>query len=249
MVAFGFVALGVGLLIIWPCISNIGVVGVGFESLYEQKAVWQRTQQILLTLLPAMIAAVSALQLVIWLRSSHGGLLLLFVLPGLCGSLFLSLTLLNLFQLPGLHLAYDTWLPMMIGQTLFAVPRALLLVVLLEVIVPASSVKSASLLMSADSRKLKAVGNSLLWQLINRRWLLATAVLTHWCFWDVAIVSTLRPVTFEPIVTRLYNEMHWGRAESLVAMTLMALFIPIAVFICVGLIWQRIPKQRLKTNG
>jgi hypothetical protein len=44
----------------------------------------------------------------------------------------------------------------------------------------------------------------------------------HRCFWDVTVASILRPVELEPVITRLYNEMHYGRTEALMSLSIFA---------------------------
>ena len=236
-----FAALGS--FIVWPLWANGGTAFSGLRTLSGQGNLTSRFQQILYSLLAATVASVGALQLAIGVRAlGRQWLTMLVVIPGLCGSLVVSLTLLAVFQLPLLHAVYDSWLPMLVGLTLWMLPRALLLVVLLEVLSPRTSIHSASLL-SAVSGTTAAHGKNLIWQLVRVRWLIATAVLAHWCFWDVAVASTLRPVRFEPIVVRLYNEMHYGRTETLAAITLLALFIPVGLICIVAVVWKRLPQR------
>ncbi|MCA9048726.1 MAG: hypothetical protein KDA89_08355, partial [Planctomycetaceae bacterium] len=162
------------------------------------------------------------------------------VIPGLCGPLVISLTLLRLFQMPLLNPVYDTWLPMVTGHVLWLLPRAVLLAILLQLLVPPSSLHSARLLLNSDSSSTSRVGRSVLWKLWGLRLVLATAVLMHWVFWDVTIVAVLRPVSLEPIVTRLYSEMHWSHTESLAAMTLLSLLIPPACIITAAALFRRL---------
>ncbi|MEO1984758.1 MAG: hypothetical protein ABGZ24_29930, partial [Fuerstiella sp.] len=140
-----------------------------------------------------------------------------------------------------LHAVYDSWLPMIVASTLWMLPRALLLVLLLEVLSPRTSIHSASLLCVAGGTAV-VHGRNLIWQLVRGRWLIATVVLAHWCFWDVAVASTLRSVRFEPIVVRLYNEMHYGRIESLAAITLLTLVIPAGLICIAAVVWKRLPE-------
>ena len=179
------------------------------------------------------------------------------MLPGLSGSLFIALLLLAVFQFSAAPLwltkvlrgLYDTWLPMLAGLTLFALPRALLLVVLLEVVTAPASVHSAELLTASPARRIVQTANIILWRMTSLRWLLAAAVLTHWCFWDVSIVSILRPVRFEPVVTRLYDEMHYGHTELLVTRSLMTLLLPGVVFVLIAMVWRWLPKGRMLADG
>jgi hypothetical protein len=72
--------------------------------------------------------------------------------------------------------------------------------------------------------------SSIFWRMTTFRWLLCGLVIAQWCFWDVTTTSILRPVQLEPVVTRLYNEMHYGRTESLMSLTVLSLLIPFALW-------------------
>ena len=241
--ALSFVAFSLSLVLLWPLVSNGSELLSGFQSLVSQRTLWQRMKQILFSTAEAGIAAYLALQICVFLREKKSrSLRLIVILPGLCGALVLSLCLLALFQLPVIHRFYDTWLPMLTGHTLLMLPRAFLLVALLNVLAPASSQHSGDLLYSAQHMRAIDSARRLSWILRKRRWIIAFAVLTHWCFWDVTIASTLRPVRFEPIVTRLYNEMHYGRTETLVAITVLALAIPAIVFAVSVVVFRQLDK-------
>lgn len=233
----------VGTFIVWPVLANGADTLTGLRALAAQGSLISRLQQIVYSMLPATIASVAALQLAIGVRTlGRRWLTVLAAVPGLCGSLVVSLTLLAVFQMPWLNVVYDSWLPMIVASTLLMLPRALLLVVLLEVLSPPTSIHSAVLLRAAGGG-VAAHGRQLVWQLVRIRWLIAAAVLTHWCFWDVTVASTLRPVRFEPIVIRLYNEMHYRGTESLVAITLLALTVPAGLLCIVSIIWKQLPQR------
>lgn len=248
--AITFIAAGLFALLLWPLCSNAAAVGEGLEALARQGALFRRIAEISNSMFPVILSAVLALAVVRLLRQ-HGfrRLLLIFLLPGLCGSLFISLTLQRLFQMPVLNTLYDTPVPMVLGLVLFALPRACLLTVLLETMSARSALHSGRLLTSSQYPDVATTGRNLIWRLGDLRWLLALALLTHWCFWDVTIVFTLRPVQFEHVVTRLYNEMHYGRSESLIAGTMLTLVIPLMACVLVGVIWKRMPKREPQTHG
>ena len=231
-----------GVFIIWPLWANGLEALSGLRALADQGNLTSRFQQITYSILAATVASVAALQLAIGVRAlGRPWLTMLAVVPGLCGSLVISLTLLAVFQVPLLNAVYDSWLPMVVASILLMLPRALLLVVLLEVLSPRTSIHSAGLLRAAGGAA-AVHGRNLIWQLDRIRWLIASAVLAHWCLWDVAVASTLRPVRFEPIVVRLYNEMHYGRTETLVAITLLALVIPLGLICIAAVVWKRLPE-------
>lgn len=147
---------------------------------------------------------------------------LAWLLPGLCGALVCSLCLLALFQIPGVRPLYDTWLPLITGLVITHLPRAALVVLVLQRLSDDRGIHAARLLQASPTADVRRHAARLHWVLTGRRWLVGLVVMTHWCFWDVTTVSILRPVDVEPIVTRLYNEMHYGRTEALVQITLLA---------------------------
>ena len=166
------------------------------------------------------------------------------ILPGLLGSLVLSLTLLAAFQTPLLRLFYDTWLPMLLGQSLAVLPRALAVVLLLRKTTDIAAIHSARMLTSSIDSERRRAASSILWRLTTGRWLLGSLVIAHWCFWDVTVASILRPVQLEPVVTRLYNEMHYGRTEALMSLAVLAALTPLIVAGC-AMVFSRVIHSRL----
>ena len=151
------------------------------------------------------------------------------LLPGLLGSLILSLGLLSLFQLPVMRSLYDTWLPMLLGQTLAVLPVAMAVVLLLMRVADPAAVHSAKLLVVSFDPDIRRQAARIQWRLTTGRWLLGGLLVAHRCFWDVTVASILRPVQLEPVVTRLYNEMHYGRTEALMSLSLLGALTPLAI--------------------
>ena len=151
------------------------------------------------------------------------------LLPGLLGSLVLSLGLLAMFQLPGLRGLYDTWLPMLLGQTLAVLPFAVAVVLLLMRVSDPAALHSAKLLAVSEESRIRRQMAAIRWRLTTGRWLLGGLIVAHRCFWDVTVASILRPVQVEPVITRLYNEMHYGRTEALMSLSLFAALTPLAI--------------------
>lgn len=243
--ACGLVISGVLAIVAWPIVSNCGPVFDGFRSLLNQHTFLPRIQQVGMSLLTSVLACSLAMSVSVWLCDTRSRwLTLVFILPGLCGALFVSLTLLYFFQLPLINSVYDTWLPLIAGQSLLMMPRAWLLVTLLNVRHEQSSLHSGQLLMATNTAEPRSTGQKILWRLSRKRWLLTLAVLSHWCIWDVTVAATLRPVTFEPIITRLYNEMHYRPTETLVALTVLTFAIPFIAYLLAGFVWKHCPQQR-----
>ncbi len=153
------------------------------------------------------------------------------LLPGLLGSLVLSLTLLAMFQTSALRVFYDTWFPMLLGLTLAVFPRALAVVLLLQRNEDRAAIHSAMLLKKSTDRGTRSFAAATVWRLSTARWLLGGLVVAHWCFWDVTSASILHPVTVEPVVTRLYNEMHYGRTEALMSVSFVSSCAPAFVWL------------------
>jgi ABC-type spermidine/putrescine transport system permease subunit II len=151
------------------------------------------------------------------------------LLPGLLGSLVLSLGLLALFQLPGLRGLYDTWLPLLLGQTLAVLPFAVAVVLLLMRVSDPAALQAAKLLAMSEESGVRRQMAAIRWRLTTSRWLLGGLIIAHRCFWDVTVASILRPVEVEPVITRLYNEMHYGRTEALMSLSILAALTPLAI--------------------
>ena len=220
-----FALTGLALTGLWPLAVMVPEAIRGLPLILRDG--WGLAASQMATLGFSAAAAATALSAAFLLKR-HGRLLwvILLLLPGLTGSLAVSLGLLRLFQLPGLRILWDTWLPLLLGQSLLMLPRAWVLLQILDRLVPVESVHSARLL-KTDARFVPQA-RRLLWRLQELGWLAAVALLCHWCLWDVTTASILRPVSVEPVVTRLYREMHFSRTESLSALTLITMLMPAA---------------------
>ena len=141
--------------------------------------------------------------------------------PGLLGALLLSLALLAAFQLPLLHPAYDTPLPLLLALTLLLLPFALPLRWLLDATRRAPALHLAKLSNSS----------ALIWQLDTRRRWLAAFLLFCSAYFDCTAGSILAPVGLTPVFVRLHNLAHYGQTAVLSAMFLAAFAAPVAVLL------------------
>lgn len=242
---------GVVLFAMWPLINNFLPIVRGGMLMLHSATFKQSSGQILTSTAFAIGATVLSMGIAyqfcsaihrrvdfIKIRERQGlsrrFFLLLFatlLLPGLLGSLVLSLTLLAMFQLPVLRGLYDTWLPMLLGQTLAILPFAMgVVLMLMQTSDPAAS-HSAKLLELSGETRIHRQSANILWRLTTGRWLLGGLIIAHRCFWDVTVASILRPVELEPVITRLYNEMHYGRTEALMSLSIFAAFTPVGIAI------------------
>ena len=235
---------GIGLFLLWPLSVNLFSALRGLRALLSNPDLFQMAaEQILTSTGFAVAAAALAINLAGMMQATskphgrnqshqplHQKLLLLLLLPGLIGSLVLSLLLLAAFQHSLLRPLYDTWLPMLLGQSMAILPRSFALVAMMNQMMERSSLHSASLLMSSPHPEIRHRVSMIFWRMTTFRWLLCGLVIAQWCFWDVTTASILRPVQLEPVVTRLYNEMHYGRTESLMSLAGLAMLIPVVLW-------------------
>jgi hypothetical protein len=243
--ARAYLVIGLLVFIAWPLLKNAGALVTGAISLLGERFRLQASlTNVLGTTLFAAASAFIAMQIAIVLlsaiRASNAGrsgiaavrffVVAAIMIPGLTGSLTLSMVLLAIFQLPGFHLLYDTWLPLLFGQTFAVLPRALAIVLVLERFTDSSGAFCARLLSASPDQQLRARGADMLWRLTSARSFVGLLVVGQWCFWDVTVASILRPVQVEPVVTRLYNEMHYGRTEALLSQASLAVFTPLAIW-------------------
>ena len=144
---------GVVLFALWPFIQNALPIVRGGMLMLENATLRQSFVQILTSTGFAVGASVMsmgiALRICAAFQSSPGAIAsrifwMSLLLPGLLGSLVLSLGLLAMFQLPGLRGLYDTWLPMLLGQTLAVLPFASAVVLLLMRVTDPAALHSAS---------------------------------------------------------------------------------------------------------
>lgn len=223
--------LSFGLVICWPLVSVVPQLLQSFGLVAGNPGfVVQSMSQIGVSLMFSAAAAMVSLQSArVLLRQKSRMLLWIGLVPGLSGSLVTSLALLCLFQMPAGRILYDTWLPLLAGQVLVVLPRAVFMVVVLNRLIDPAAVYLSGLAAGAESEQVARAGFRIRWRLQTGSWVLAAMALSHWCFWDVTTISILRPVDLEPVVTRLYNEMHYGRTEVLMLMSfLSAMSIPAA---------------------
>ncbi len=235
---------GLALFLVWPLSVNLRSALIGLGALLSNTDMLQMAaEQILTSTGFAVAAAVLSINLSGMMQQASGlgetrspnpslfnKVLLLLLIPGLMGSLVLSLLLVAAFQLSLLRPFYDTWLPMLLGQSLMILPRSFALVVIMNQMTERTALHSASLLMSSPRLEIRRRVSSIFWRMTTFRWLLCGLVIAQWCFWDVTTTSILRPIQLEPVVSRLYNEMHYGRTESLMSLTVLSLLIPFALW-------------------
>ena len=229
---------GIVLFVLWPLIHNAFPIVRGGMLMLDNATLRQSLVQILTSTGFAIGATVMsmgiALRICIAFNSSPVTIAsrvfwVSLLLPGLLGSLVLSLGLLAMFQLPLMRGLYDTWFPMLLGQTLAVLPFAVAVMLLLMRVSDPAALHSAKLLAVSEESRIRRQMAAIRWRLTTGRWLLGGLIIAHRCFWDVTVASILRPVQVEPVITRLYNEMHYGRTEALMSLAILAALTPPAI--------------------
>lgn len=239
-VSCGWMLLALGTVVIWPLVACLlPLVANPGTPTFQGILLWQSVRQIVVSAGFSVSAAVIALRVAAWLLIlRRPWVVLLALLPGLSGSLVLSLSVLAVFQLPVASSLYDTWLPMLAGSTLSVLPRAFVGVLLLSRLADPAALHSATLLLPSTDPDVRRLAGGVIWRLRTRGWFVCALLIVQWAFWDVTVAAMLRPVDLEPVVTRLYNEMHYGRTEMLLVMTLLAILIPGLMSLLAMLVWR-----------
>lgn len=159
------------------------------------------------------------------------------LLPGMCGSMTLSLLVGILFQQPVLRLAYDTPVPLVIAQMLLLLPRTMLLFACLPVDRPSPGLHLSELL-GPGGRESQAAARELRWHLLGRPQFWSFVVVFFWGYLDLMAATILAPPGMEPVVKRLYNFMHFGHIAGLAAMVCATLAVPL-LLVSFGLLGRR----------
>ena len=149
--------------------------------------------------------------------SSRAGWVL--ILPGLLGSLVLSLLLLALFMTRPLQFAYDTPAPLTLALTLLATPIAFLLRWLIRSHQPHEALHLARM---AGVRRL-------LWDLALSRRMAAVGLVFLLAYFELTASALLAPIRFAPVFVRLHNLSHYGQTPILSLMLLAATLAPAAL--------------------
>lgn len=177
-------------------------------------------------------------------------------LPGLCGILTVSISVLTVIQLPALTPLRSTVLPVAIAMILFLIPRAILLVSLMSKLAwSEEQLLAHSLAASSDSRSL--TGTRLLWHSGPRRTLWSFSLLAYWGLLNLTATAILCPASVSlfgfgagvvPLPVRLYNLMHYGRTGPLSLMAVLCVLVPAVLMLlihtCAPHVWRRLPISR-----
>ena len=165
-----------------------------------------------------------------WIRITLQAVLI----PGLAGSLLLSLATARLFQQDWFRPIYDTPIPWVLALTVWLLPRAVLVRLWLEATQPGEGLHLAKLLtapvqspnpvsIASDRQhphqlsRPSTLAGRLLFRLRDQPRLLAVGLLCYWSYLDLSTAYLLAPSGMPSGLVRLYNFMHFGRSAALSA--------------------------------
>ncbi len=145
------------------------------------------------------------------------------LVPGLLGSLLLSLGTVTVFQVSWLRPLYDTPLPWVLALTLWLLPRAAVMQLWLATTRPSEAVHLAEMLggrrgegggakgqTEEHGALLRPPPSALLWRLRDQPRFLAMSLLCYWAYGDLPTAYLLAPTGMASGLVRLYNQMHFG---------------------------------------
>jgi hypothetical protein len=180
----------------------------------------------------ALASALAAASLVRGARTSRLAVagILATAIPGMFGSLILSLSLVQLFLLPYFRLLYKSPVALATGMALFLMPRAIVLRMLLSSSPQPSAAHLVTQLCAAPAKSVRDVAHELAWQMRWRREIWSGALLAWWAFLDLTIVYLLAPVTIVSAPVMLYNQMHFGKNAVLSALVFLTVAVPACLF-------------------
>ena len=164
----------------------------------------------------------------------------LWLIPGLSGSLLLSMGVVALFQQAGLRWLYDTPAPWVLALMIWLLPRAVLVQLWLDTTRSTESLYLAEMLSretpqaasGANLPQPKSPRNSrqasaLLFRLRDQPQLMGMGLLCYWAYLDLSTSYLLAPSAMPSGLVRLYNFMHFGRSSALSAEAFLFFGIPV----------------------
>jgi len=165
------------------------------------------------------------------------------LLPGLAGSLAVSLAVFLVIQQPSLIWLRSTPIPAVFGMAVFLLPRAVLMLLLFRSARPGTAVGAANLLSQSGDASQCSRGFRLLWQLEGRAVFWAFAAVFFWGYFNLTTASLLVPLAIVPLPAQLYNLMHYGRTMSLSTQALLSVVVPVSLILAAALSMPQVERM------
>ena len=186
------------------------------------------------------------------------------LIPGLQGSLLLSLAMMELFQRTSLNLIYDTTIPWILTLIIWLVPRVVLMqswllnftrmeeIHLAEMMLRQSNLSTVNdphhsnqiFLHSDPSRPVVYQARRILFRLRDQPKILAIGLLCYWAYLDLSSAFLLAPIGMPSGLVRIYNFMHFGRSTTLSAESLVFFGTPLMAILLVSAVMNWISRRR-----
>lgn len=183
----------------------------------------------------------AALVATILLRRGRTVALGIVSLPGLLGNLSLGLLLTYLLLQPALRSVHNTGGVLLLGQVLWLLPRATLLLLLLAVTRTTPRDHTTRLLQVSPRASQRHAGWRLSWELRHRSIAVMLALLCWWSYLELTLNELLAPPELLSIAHLVYQQMHFGRNGALSATTLLIIVVPILVVLATLLVLHLAP--------
>jgi ABC-type spermidine/putrescine transport system permease subunit II len=190
----------------------------GWERLWRTFSMGREVAHSLVVAFVAATVAYFTAQGLVKVCHRHPGALLLLV-PGLSGALTLGLSLHSAIQWSPLHGVRDRPLPMVFGLGLLVLPW-------LTVLLAVARQRECG---SAGWLAQRAHAPRLLWSYVRAPRLAIWSLGFYWSYLDVVVSALLAPSSVTPVMTRLYNLMHYGHDTMLSAYVMVILAAPLGV--------------------
>lgn len=209
--------------------------GVGFKSLLLQPATGREIGDAVLisiTTTGCVLSVIISMRRLQHFRVSQSVLSVLtflLIMPGAVGNLALGLLLAGFFQTEALNFAYDSPVPLILGEVALILPRAFIVMQCLNRISIPASLHQLKLLAISPHRQHHQAVKSLWWQLLGRKWFAIACLIAIWAYFEVMLPSILAMPGLSPIGLVLYNHLHYGRIAALGAKLVLTLAIPVVL--------------------
>ncbi|MCA8998548.1 MAG: hypothetical protein KDA80_16230 [Planctomycetaceae bacterium] len=221
---------------ILPSIQLFRGARQGWPTLFDQRSTWEELQD-------SLLLAVTCGGLVFWMASQALNTarrrfskvpnanwaippLIAVCGVGLMGNLSLGLILAAIFQTPLLQWAYDTPIPLIVGESLYVLPRTLILMAGASTLIDSSAHHCLGMVRPQSS------GRTSHWR--ELQWRESGIVLfivflcgCGWVYLEVMLPTLLAMPGMAPVSLILYNSLHYGRISALGAKLVLALIVPL----------------------
>ncbi len=218
-ILWGYASLAVVVVSVFPALF---ILKDAVRGLSQLSATFSMQREVGDSLIVAFVSGTLAFLLARGLSNVRSkALLAVCLMPGLLGTLLLSLGLLGLFQWPGLVSLRDRPIPWVVALVLGLLPLLTLLTALARRRDRSEASWSAELM---GKRRLR-------WVFGRGPYFAVWACGFYLAYFEVTTSAILAPASMTPVMVRLYNLMHYGRDTMLSAYVLIVVAVPFLILV------------------